>query len=92
MPKLAEFYGITIRMFSEVGSPHHRPHFHASYSGDEAVYAVDSGDIEVIGGSLPRNKHRQVMNWAEDHVEDLEAAWEQLQQGVVPDPIEPPER
>lgn len=89
MAKLAEFYGIVIRMFSEVGSPHHRVHFHASYSGHKAVYAIAQGTIEKIEGSLPRNKHRQVMKWATDHRIELEVAWELLQKGISPDPIAP---
>ena len=31
MPELSRFFGIVIRMFVEVGGPHHRPHFHAYY-------------------------------------------------------------
>lgn len=89
MAKLAEFYGIIIRMFSEVGSPHHRPHFHARYSGDKAVYAIEQDEIEKIEGSLPRNKHRQVMKWAEEHRIELLAAWTLLQKGELPDSIEP---
>ena len=27
MPELSRFFGIIIRMFVEVGGPHHRPHF-----------------------------------------------------------------
>lgn len=31
MPELSRFFGIIIRMYMEVGGPHHLPHFHASY-------------------------------------------------------------
>ena len=54
MAKLAEFYGIIIRMRSELGEPHHWPHFHAGYADYEAVYAVIDGEVEKIAGSLPR--------------------------------------
>ena len=89
MAKLAEFYGIIIQMFSELGSRHHRPHFHARYSGHKAVYAIDQGKIEKIRGLLPRNKHRQVMEWAEEHRIELLVAWDLLQEGESPDRIEP---
>jgi hypothetical protein len=32
VPELSRFFGIVIRMFMEVGAPHHRPHFHALYT------------------------------------------------------------
>lgn len=89
MAKLAKFDGIIIRMFSEPvsGSRHHRPHFHARYSGNEAVYTIDQ--IEQLVGSLPINRHRQVMEWAEEHRIELEPAWDLLQKGERPDPIGP---
>ena len=37
MPELSRFFGIIIRMYMEVGSPHHLPHFHAYYQDEEAV-------------------------------------------------------
>jgi len=31
MPELCRFFGIIIRMYSEIGGPHHVPYFHAYY-------------------------------------------------------------
>jgi hypothetical protein len=42
VPELSRFFGIVIRMFVEVGGPHHRPHFHAYYQDQAAVFAVNS--------------------------------------------------
>jgi hypothetical protein len=39
-------------MFSEVGAPHHRPHFHAYYQENVVVIGIDP--IEIISGSLLR--------------------------------------
>ena len=89
MPKLSEFSGIVIRMLSEVGSPHNLPHFHARYSGQDAVYAIDQEEIKNIVGSLPGNKHRLVMEWAEEHRRELLVDWNLLQSGEHPQPIEP---
>ena len=50
MPEISRFYGIIIRMFVEVASRHHRPHFHAYYQDQVAIVAVDT--IEALGGSL----------------------------------------
>lgn len=38
MPELSFFYGIRITIDCEKNAPHHKPHFHASYGGFEAVY------------------------------------------------------
>lgn len=87
MPELARFFGIIIRMYAEAGGPHHRPHFHAYYQEEVAIYAIDS--IDLIAGSLPRPQQRLVEAWAEIHREELLASWDLLQQGRSPDKIEP---
>src|ERR1700730_13360042 len=63
MPEISRFFGIIIRMFAEVGAPHHRPHFHAAYQEFKAVFALDP--VECIGGDLPRTQQRLVEAWAE---------------------------
>ena len=87
MPELSRFFGIIIRMFSELGGPHHRPHFHAYYQEHVAVLSIDP--VEVISGYLPRRQQRLVEAWAELHQAELRADWERLQAGRVPLPIEP---
>lgn len=51
MPAISRFYGIVIRMYF---SDHAPPHFHAVYSGEEAVVAIATG--EVIRGGLPERR------------------------------------
>ena len=87
MPELSRFFGIIIRMFSEVGTPHHRPHFHAYYQEQVAVFGIDP--VEIISGSLPRRQQRLVEAWAELHQMELTGDWERLQAGQLPLPIEP---
>jgi Domain of unknown function (DUF4160) len=87
MPELSRFFGIIIRMFAEVGAPHHLPHFHAYYQDDVAVFGIDP--IELIAGGLPRRQRRLVEAWAEVHQAELLADWDQLQAGEPADPIEP---
>jgi hypothetical protein len=41
VPELSRFFGIVIRMFVEAGGQHDRPHFHAYYQDQAAVFAVD---------------------------------------------------
>lgn len=87
MPEISRFFGIIIRMFMEPGAPHHRPHFHAYYQDDMAIYSID--DIELIAGSLPRRQMRLVEAWAELHQRELRLDWERLQEGQTPVPIDP---
>ena len=74
-------------MFVEPDAPHHRPHFHAYYQQDSAVYAVDS--IECIGGILPVTQRRLVEAWAELHRDELMKDWQLLQSGRPPMKIAP---
>jgi hypothetical protein len=87
MPELSRFYGIIIRMFVEVGSPHHRPHFHAYYQNEVGIFAVDP--IGLISGNLPQRQRRLVEAWAELHQAELVADWQLLQSGQKARPIAP---
>jgi hypothetical protein len=70
MPKIAEFFGISIYIYYDDHPP---PHFHALYSGEEAVIRI--GDLSVRDGSLPPRALGLVMEWAALHREELAAAW-----------------
>ena len=74
-------------MYAEAGGPHHRPHFHAYYQQEVAIFGIDS--IDLIAGSFPRSQQRLVEAWAELHREELLANWERLQQGRAPSRIDP---
>jgi hypothetical protein len=87
VPELSRFFGIIIRMYMEVGQPHHLPHFHAYYQDDEAVFTLDP--IERIAGLLPKRQQRFVEAWAELHQAELIADWDRLQAGQPPFPIDP---
>lgn len=87
MPEISRFFGIIIRMYVEAGGPHHRPHLHAYYQDDVAIYGVDT--IELLAGSLPQRQQRLVEAWAELHREELMVDWELLQSGRPPRKIEP---
>jgi Domain of unknown function (DUF4160)/Protein of unknown function (DUF2442) len=87
MPELSRFFGIIIRMFVEVGEPHHWPHFHAYYQDQAAVFAIDTA--ECLGGSLPKAQLRLVEAWVEIHRAELQQDWELLQSGQLPIKIDP---
>ena len=74
-------------MFAEPASPHHLAHFHAYYQGEVAVFAIDP--VELIGGALPNRQRRLVEAWAELHGAELLEDWRCLQEGHLPEPIDP---
>ena len=74
-------------MFVEAGGPHHRPHFHAYYQEQAAVFALDN--LDVLGGELSRPQQRLVEAWAEIHRAELLNDWDLLQSGQPPVKIEP---
>ena len=74
-------------MFTEVGSPHHEPHFHAYYQDEVGIFRIDS--LELIAGASATRQKRLVQAWGELHREELSVAWQQLQEGRKPVAIEP---
>ena len=78
MPTLCMFFGIIITMFREVGGKHHMPHFHAEYQGDVAIIGFNG---DVLEGTLPSKKLRQVLVWADLHQEELVANWKLICDG-----------
>ena len=87
MPELSRFFGIIIRMFAEVGSPHHVAHFHAYYQDEVGIFGIDP--VEMLAGALPARQRRLVEAWAELHQAELRADWQRLQEGHKPVTIEP---
>lgn len=87
MPEISRFFGIVVRMFTEVGGPHHLPHFHAYFQEQVGVFGIEP--VEMLAGSLPRRQHRLVEAWAELHQEELLDDWYRLQSGKKPLPIDP---
>ena len=82
MPTISMFYGILIRMFFKDIEKHHKPHIHADYQGNVAVYSIEDG--ELLAGSLPPKKQKLVVAWIEIHHEDLLADWELAVNGKEP--------
>ena len=84
MPKVSEFFGITIYFYYR---DHEPPHFHARYAEHEALIAIES--LEVLRGRLPPRAQNLVMEWAIAHRPELRQAW-QLARLMQPLPwIEP---
>lgn len=62
-------------------------HIHAMYSGEEAVFAIESG--EMLDGTLPRRQIRLVQAWIELHRDELLADWSLAVRGEPVFPIDP---
>ena len=84
MPRISQFFGITIAMFYNDHSP---AHFHATYAEFEAMFAVDT--LETITGQLPSRATALVLEWAALHRPELRSNWEKARQGVALDAIKP---
>ena len=81
------FYGIVIRMYFFDDRQHHVPHFHAEYSGQRAVFGIESGGL--LAGEFPPGKARLVEAWIEIHREELLADWTLAVNGEEVFKIEP---
>lgn len=84
MPCVCRFFGIAIYFYFSEHSP---PHFHAIYGGDEAVYEIKT--LRLYAGNLPRRAHNLVLEWADEHREELMECWNVSQTGGTPNQIEP---
>ena len=87
MPRVSEFFGITIYLYFGEGGQHNAPHFHARYGGGEAVFSIP--DAEILAGALPRRQVRLVQAWAEIRSDELEQAWGRAVNNELPGTIDP---
>lgn len=87
MPRLSAFYGIVITMYWRESHHAGRPHFHATYAGQSISVAIDP--LGVLVGSLPPRALGLVLEWAAQHLEELNAAWERVVAMEAPTPIPP---
>ena len=66
---------------------HSPAHFHAEYSGDEAVIGIE--EPSVLGGRLPPRARGLVIEWAQLRRAELWEAWRRVQRLELPDNIAP---
>lgn len=78
MPALSMFFGIIVRMQSEKGGKHNKPHIHALYGENEIVVGIDG---EVLEGDLPNKQMKILLAWMAIHEDELQANWELLRNG-----------
>lgn len=71
MPTISVFYGIVIQMF---WGDHAPPHFHAMYAEYEVVVSIRT--LEVLRGKMPKRALALVLEWANEHRDELLEDWE----------------
>ena len=86
MPALSMFFGIIVRMQSERGGRHNKPHIHALYGENEIVVGVDG---EILEGDFPNKQLKLLLAWIAIHEDELKANWELLSKGDGSIKIEP---
>ena len=84
MPTISTFYGILIQMYWDDHAP---PHFHALYAEHEALINIET--LGIIGGNLPRRALALVLEWAQQHREELLEDWELCARNQQPKKIHP---
>jgi hypothetical protein len=70
MPEISRFLGIVIAMYYRDHAP---PHFHAVYGEYEITVEVESG---VVAGQFPKRALRHVLEWQEQHRDELLQDWQ----------------
>lgn len=83
MPQISTFYGIVIFMNY---TDHLPPHFHAWYNDFKITVNIKDG---IVNGKMPSRALRMILDWREEHTEDLMKAWEEAQNGSVIEKINP---
>jgi hypothetical protein len=84
MPCVCRFFGIVIYIYCDDHAP---PHFHAKYSGTEALYEIET--LRIYRGRIPPRAHGLVLEWADKHRTELIENWQRAQQHHEIVPIEP---
>ena len=70
MPEISRFLGIVVYMLYD---DHRPPHFHAEYGEFQVTVEINTG---VVEGRFPRRCLKALMEWFEEHRDELLADWE----------------
>jgi len=84
LPKVSEFFGISIYMYFREHPP---SHFHARYGSQEVVVGIE--ELSVLEGRLSPRALGLVMEWASLHQEELRQAWTRARAHEAPGRIDP---
>ncbi len=84
MPKISEFFGISIYLYYDDHDP---PHFHARYAGVDAAFDIQT--LALVRGTVSPRVRGLVTEWASEHQTELLSAWLQARRGEPLRPIDP---
>ena len=70
MPEISRFFGIIIFMYFDEHNP---PHFHVKYGEERAVLSIN--ELKVMEGKLSRRALSLVLEWANEHRQELMDNW-----------------
>ncbi len=84
MPKISEFFGITIYLHWDDHGP---PHVHAGYAENRASVGIEDG--VVLAGELPPRVLGMVAEWVALHRSELREAWDAVGRHETPARIAP---
>jgi len=73
VPKISEFFGMTVHMYWFDTQKHKLPHLHVRYRGMEAIFALDG---RLIEGDLGARAHHLVQDWCRERAGEIAHAWD----------------
>ncbi len=75
MPEISRFLGIVIYMYF---NEHNPPHFHAEYNDFQA--SINIATLGLLEGKLPARVMSLVVEWAQEHQDDLLDNWNSIKE------------
>jgi hypothetical protein len=74
MPEISRFFGIIVVMYFDEHNP---PHFHVRYGEDRAVISIN--ELKLMEGKIPKRALALVLEWANEHRDELLKNWNSLE-------------
>ena len=74
MPEISRFLGIVIAMYY---NDHEPAHFHAKYGEQQITVRIEDGFVE---GRFPRRALDHVLEWYDQHRDELRANWQRARE------------
>jgi hypothetical protein len=71
MPEVSRFLGIIITFNYDEHNP---PHFHAKYGEYDGLFIIK--ELKMSEGDLPKKVKNIVLEWADEHREELMKNWD----------------
>ncbi len=73
MPEISRFLGIVIYMYF---NEHNLPHFHAEYNEFKVAISIET--LGIMGGKMPSKALSLVIEWAQEHQQELLDDWNSI--------------